>query len=87
MRAAGNTAQSIQEDIARNYIAGSSTTFQNRVDDWVSQYTALMGKFQQLQESLQGANNALDGSEDLATSTGGAWHPESSSTFSTLMGH
>ena len=45
MRAAGNRAQSIQADIAHNYIAGSSSTFQNRVDDWVSQYTALMNKF------------------------------------------
>jgi uncharacterized protein YukE len=87
MRSAGNTATRIKDEIAANYVAGSSSTFQNRVDDWVTNYSALMNKFQHLREALQGASGAIDGSEDLAVQTGGAWHPGSTSTYSTLMGH
>lgn len=87
MRSAGNTATGIKESIAAHYVAGSSTTFQNRVDDWVTNYNRLMSKFQDLREALQGAGGAIDSSEDLAVHTGGAWQPGSASTYGALMGH
>lgn len=87
MRSAGQTANTINEDIARNYVAGSSSTFQNRVQDWLNNYNQLMGKFGNLREALQSASAAIDSAEDDANSTGNSWSPESGSTYHALMGH
>jgi uncharacterized protein YukE len=87
MRKAGNTAIRIKDEIAANYVAGSSSAFQSRVDDWVSNYTTLLGKFDALQQALGGANSSIDGAEDIATHTGGHWGPTADTTYGTLMGH
>lgn len=73
MMRAGNVAERINEEIAAGYIAGSSTVFQSKVQDWVDQYRAIMQSFQQLAENSTTVNTIINQAEQDTQMLGGNW--------------
>lgn len=76
--------QRIQEEVAQNFVSGASTTFQQKVDDWVTVCQAVIKSFDTLEEDLKGASNALDSGTENALQAASSW--TSDSTFSALTG-
>jgi hypothetical protein len=73
MMKAGQTAERINEEIRAGYIAGSSTAFQGKVQQWVEEYKTVMQKFQQLADDSTQVNQVLNAGEQEAGIVGGNW--------------
>ena len=73
MITSGQTVERINEEIAAGYISGASTVFQSKVNDWVDRYKKVMQAFEQLTESLSGANTILTKADEDAGVQGGNW--------------
>jgi hypothetical protein len=73
MMQAGQTAERINEEIQAGYVAGSSTTFQGKVQQWVDEYKQVMQKFQQLASDSSQVNQVLNAGEQEAGMVGGNW--------------
>lgn len=67
------TGQRIKDEVAANFVSGASSTFQQKVDDWVTTGNAVIKAFDTLEEDLKGASNTLDSGNDNATQFANGW--------------
>lgn len=74
MLRAGSIAEGINEQIARGYQAASSTLFQSKVQDWITQYRNVMNSFQQLADNTSSVNNMFNQAEEETGVLGGSWN-------------
>ncbi|WP_333769022.1 hypothetical protein [Streptomyces sp. IBSBF 2435] len=66
MRNAYNTADSINQSIAANYIADSSSAFQRQIEQWMQTCQHVASMFQTLQSDLQGASQQISSADENA---------------------
>ncbi|MFF8430648.1 hypothetical protein ACF07Y_37020 [Streptomyces sp. NPDC016566] len=86
MMQAGQTAERINDELRQGYIAGSSTTFQQKVQEWVDNYQAVMRQFEKLASGSSGVKQTLDAAEEEAHMQGGNWGGTSQGVYSALAG-
>lgn len=79
MKSMSGTVQTIREDINNSYQARSSTTFQNKVNEWIENYMAVQSAVQTLQENLQSAHQIISQAEEQITSQAGGWSTQDGS--------
>ena len=77
MMQAGQTAYSIRGNISSGYVAGSSDIFTRNVDAWISNYNAVMKKFQELGYKVGAVSNLIDSAEEDAGLAGASWGSDS----------
>jgi uncharacterized protein YukE len=70
---AGETAERINEELARGYVADSSSVFQQKVQAWCEHYQTIMKAYQQLTDATSGTRQTLTQAEDEAQQIGGNW--------------
>ncbi|MEU8510600.1 hypothetical protein AB0C76_03275 [Kitasatospora sp. NPDC048722] len=73
MIASGQTVERINMEIAANYVSGASRKFQDRVNDWVTNYKRVMQAFDKLTQDLGSARQILAKAEEDAHVQGGNW--------------
>ncbi|MEE1788494.1 hypothetical protein PUR71_37180 [Streptomyces sp. SP17BM10] len=73
MISSGQTVERINMEIAANYVSGASRAFQEKVNDWVTQYKQVMSAFDKLTQDLGSARQILVKAEEDAHVQGGNW--------------
>ncbi|MET8541618.1 hypothetical protein ACIQI7_03190 [Kitasatospora sp. NPDC092039] len=66
MITAGRTVERIREELAAGYISGASSTFQEKVGDWMTRYHTVIGAFERFAEATKGADQVLTHAEEEA---------------------
>ena len=82
---AGETGERIREEIARGYVAGSSTVFQSKVENWCERYQDIMRAYQHLTDATANTQKTLTAAEDEAQQAGGNWNGDN--VYSVLGGN
>ncbi|GAA3039684.1 hypothetical protein ACFVUY_23925 [Kitasatospora sp. NPDC058063] len=66
MITAGRTVERIKQELASGYISGASSTFQQKVEDWMTRYHTVIGAFERFAESTKVADQVLSHAEEEA---------------------
>lgn len=74
MNSMNQSVDAIRADIASCYQAQSSTTFQNKINEWIESYLAVQKTVQTLQENLGSAHQVIGRAEEELTQTSNAWN-------------
>jgi uncharacterized protein YukE len=87
MDAAYQTVSNLLSEIKANYLAQSSTTYQQAVEDWLLRCNAVRDMFKTLTDDLHGANIAISAADERALGISHSFASQSSNpTYSVLMG-
>ncbi|MFI6156392.1 hypothetical protein ACIBCA_27315 [Kitasatospora sp. NPDC051170] len=63
MITAGRTVERIKEEVGAGWISGASSTFQEKIDDWMRRYHEVIGAFERFVEATQGASQIITNAE------------------------
>ncbi|SDP39657.1 hypothetical protein [Actinacidiphila guanduensis] len=88
MKNMGSTVDQIRSDIASSYQAQSSTTFQGKINDWISAYQGVSAAVQQLRTNLETAHGTIGRAEEELHQNAAAWQSTSGddAVFQALRG-
>jgi hypothetical protein len=73
MISSGQTVERINMEIGASYVSVASRKFQDKVNDWVTQYKQVMSAFDKLTQDLGSARQILAKAEEDAQVQGGNW--------------
>jgi prophage DNA circulation protein len=73
MNSISGTVQGIQQDINGCYKARSSTTFQNKINEWIESYQGVRSAVEQLRESLASAHSIIGRAEEELAQEPAGW--------------
>ncbi|GHF63723.1 hypothetical protein GCM10018790_47030 [Kitasatospora xanthocidica] len=66
MITAGRTVERIKQELASGYISGASSTFQQKVEDWMQRYHQVIGAFERFAEATKVADQTISHAEEEA---------------------